>query len=36
MSLSATYLIFGIVMLHLLAGFSWVLYKMNRKPPGGE
>lgn len=28
-------LIFGIAMLHLLAGFGWVLYKMNRKPPAG-
>ena len=35
MSLSVAYIVFGIAMLHLLAGFGWVLYKMNRKPPTG-
>ncbi|GAB4422045.1 MAG: hypothetical protein OHK0039_37740 [Bacteroidia bacterium] len=35
MDLTVAYIVFGIVMLHLLAGFGWVLYRMNRKPPTG-
>ncbi len=25
------YLIMGVVLLHLVAGFVWLIYKMNRK-----
>jgi len=32
MSTTVAYIIFGIVMLHLVAGFVWVFVKMNKKP----
>jgi len=28
LSLTLTYIIFAIVLLHIVAGFAWVLYKM--------
>jgi hypothetical protein len=39
MDISVAYIVFGIAVLHLLAGLGWVLYKMSHKPPsslGGE
>jgi len=30
-NLTIAYIIFAIVMLHLAAGFAWVLYKFSKK-----
>lgn len=41
-SLTLAYIIFAIVLLHLIGGFIWVFYKFMRKPkekkqdPGNE
>ncbi len=32
MNNTIAYIIFAIVMLHLVAGFVWVFIKMNKKP----
>ncbi len=32
MSNTWAYIIFSIVMLHLVAGFAWAFIKMNKKP----
>ncbi len=32
MNNTLAYIIFGIVMLHLVAGFIWAFIKMNKKP----
>jgi len=32
MSNAVAYIIFGVVLLHLLVGFAWVIYKFEKKP----
>ena len=36
MSMTVAYIIFGIVMLHLLLGFVWVFYKFYKKGKPAE
>ncbi len=36
MSMTVAYIIFGIVMLHLLLGFVWVFYKFYKKRKPAE
>jgi len=32
MNNTVAYIIFGIVLLHVLVGFAWVIYKFEKKP----
>jgi cbb3-type cytochrome oxidase subunit 3 len=32
MSMTLAYIIFAIVLLHLLLGFAWVIYRFMKKP----
>ncbi len=32
MEMTVAYIIFGIVMIHLIGGFAWVFYKFMKKP----
>ncbi len=36
MNNTIAYIIFGIVMLHLVVGFAWVIYKFEKKPSKKE
>ena len=36
MSMTLAYIIFAIVLLHLLLGFAWVIYKFMKKSPAGQ
>lgn len=36
MNITIAYIIFGIVMLHLVIGFAWVIYKFSKKPSKKE
>ncbi|GEM_PF-3451714 len=31
-SMTLAYIIFAIVLLHVLVGFAWVIYKFSKKP----
>ncbi len=32
MSMTLAYIIFAIVLLHVVVGFAWVIYKFSKKP----
>jgi len=36
MNNTIAYIIFGVVMLHLVLGFAWVIYKFSKKPDKKE
>ncbi len=33
MNMTIAYIIFAVVLLHLLLGFAWVIYKFSKKNP---
>jgi cytochrome bd-type quinol oxidase subunit 1 len=36
MSMTLAYIIFAIVLLHLLLGFAWVIYRFMKKSPAEQ